>query len=392
MDKMRLASIDIFRALTMLLMIWVNDFWSLKNIPKWLEHASATEDYMGFSDVIFPLFLFIVGLSIPLAIENRLKKGDSRNEIGKHILIRTLSLLFIGFYMVNAETIHQSTSIGMISWRLLMAAAIGLIWMNWKRSPIPEKWHRPLQLLGWIIFALLAYSYKGGEDGAQWMQPQWWGILGLIGWAYGLNAFIYLFSQGKMNLMIALWLALILLSVISHSDYAFNGQGFIKHFSALYTGTIPAFTAAGVVATLLLVKFRENKAQIIHMVFIVIGLGCIVLGLLSRPIWGISKIQATPSWLGICTGIGFLGFSFLFFLADQKQRTSWAKVIAPAGTATLTCYMLPYFIYPFYSYFGWKLPKLLNSGILGLSISMCFAFLVVILTGLLEKKGFKLKL
>ena len=65
---MRLASIDVFRALTMLLMIWVNDFWSLTGVPKWLQHASATEDYMGFSDVIFPLFLFIVGLSLPLAI------------------------------------------------------------------------------------------------------------------------------------------------------------------------------------------------------------------------------------------------------------------------------------------------------------------------------------
>ena len=66
---MRIASIDILRALTMLLMIWVNDFFTLIDIPKWLTHASATEDYMGFSDVIFPLFLFIVGLSIPFAIE-----------------------------------------------------------------------------------------------------------------------------------------------------------------------------------------------------------------------------------------------------------------------------------------------------------------------------------
>ena len=54
---MRLASIDILRALTMVFMIWVNDFWTLIDIPKWLTHASATEDYMGFSDVIFPLFL-----------------------------------------------------------------------------------------------------------------------------------------------------------------------------------------------------------------------------------------------------------------------------------------------------------------------------------------------
>jgi predicted acyltransferase len=38
MDK-RIASIDILRALTMVLMIFVNDLWSLKNIPEWLEHV-----------------------------------------------------------------------------------------------------------------------------------------------------------------------------------------------------------------------------------------------------------------------------------------------------------------------------------------------------------------
>ena len=52
---MRLASIDILRALTMVLMIWVNDFWTLSNVPKWLMHATANEDYLGFSDIIFPV-------------------------------------------------------------------------------------------------------------------------------------------------------------------------------------------------------------------------------------------------------------------------------------------------------------------------------------------------
>ncbi|HIF84504.1 MAG TPA: DUF1624 domain-containing protein, partial [Flavobacteriaceae bacterium] len=62
-NYMRFASIDILRAITMVLMIWVNDFWTLTNVPKWLKHANAVEDYLGFSDIIFPLFLFIVGLS-----------------------------------------------------------------------------------------------------------------------------------------------------------------------------------------------------------------------------------------------------------------------------------------------------------------------------------------
>ena len=77
----RLASIDVFRALTMLLMIFVNDLGTLTNIPLWLEHTRAEEDGMGLADTVFPAFLFIVGLSIPFAIGNRWAKGVSQNKI-----------------------------------------------------------------------------------------------------------------------------------------------------------------------------------------------------------------------------------------------------------------------------------------------------------------------
>lgn len=389
---MRLASIDVFRALTMVFMIWVNDFWSLTGIPKWLKHASATEDYMGFSDVIFPLFLFIVGLSLPLAIDNRREKGNSTGEIAKHVLERTISLLFIGFFMVNSETLHSSTILGPPVWKLLMALAISLVWMNWKRSPMPVLWHTPLKALGWILFGLLAYFYRGGSEGELGMEPQWWGILGLIGWAYGLNGFVYLYAGKKLVGMAALWILLSGLSMASHSPFAIPDMGALRHLSPLYTGTTPAFTTAGIVATLLLRKFNKENTSFIYPVLIGLGLVNVILGMLTRPIWGISKIQATYPWLAICTGLGFLVFALLHFLVDDKQKKDWAKWIAPAGTATLTCYMLPYFIYPFYSITGWKFPEALNAGLVGLTLSMGFALCVVLLTGFFEKKGFKLKL
>ncbi len=103
----RLKSIDILRALTMLLMIFVNDLWSLNDIPEWLGHKAADVDGMGLADVVFPAFLFIVGLSIPFAINARLKKGDSRKLILRHIIERTLALLIMGVFMVNLENIDK---------------------------------------------------------------------------------------------------------------------------------------------------------------------------------------------------------------------------------------------------------------------------------------------
>ena len=71
-------TIDILRAVTMLLMIFVNDLWTLTNIPEWLGHTALYEDGMGLADVVFPAFLFIVGLSIPHAIRARFQKGETK--------------------------------------------------------------------------------------------------------------------------------------------------------------------------------------------------------------------------------------------------------------------------------------------------------------------------
>jgi len=390
---MRIASIDILRALTMLLMIWVNDFWSLTGVPKWLSHAAASEDYMGFSDIIFPLFLFIVGLSIPLAIENRMAKNESKSTILKHILIRSLSLLLIGFFMVNWETSHyDSIPGGNQLWGLLMAIAVSLIWMNWKRSPVPEKWHLPLQVLGFAILVLLAVIYRGGPVGEYGMRTQWWGILGLIGWAYAYNALVYLYSKGNIYILAVSWLVMNVLAVLKFTDMAIEGGEFMSNFSALYSGTVPAFTAAGVLATMIFKELSKKKANTAYMLIIALGMINMAYGLGTRPIWGISKIQGTPSWLALCTGIGFLLFAVLYYIADVRGKVNWAKIIAPAGTATLTCYMVPYYVYSIRGLTGIRFPDFMNASILGLVISMIFAFAVVIFTGKMEKMGYKLKL
>ncbi|WP_103867590.1 DUF5009 domain-containing protein [Aquimarina sp. I32.4] len=390
---MRIASIDILRALTMVLMIWVNEFWSLINIPKWLKHASASEDYMGFSDIIFPLFLFIVGLSIPYAIQHRLAKKESRLLIAKHIVIRSISLLLIGVFMVNYESAyHESIFLGKYVWCILMATAVVLIWMNWKRSPVPQKWHIYFQITGFLILIFLAVIYKGGSQGENWMETHWWGILGLIGWAYIINALIYLYSKNSISVMVIAWILFNVLSVLNQTHDGIFRNDVTRIFSTLYSGTIPAFTTAGVVATLTFKKLSKDNIKWCYVLLISLGVANIAYGLLTRSYWGISKIQGTPSWLAICTGIGFFMFVLLYYIADVKKQTGWATVIGAAGTATLTCYMIPYFLYPLYNITGLKLPDFLNTSIIGLLVSFGFALLVVFFTGWLERKGYKLKL
>ena len=72
----RIRSIDVFRGITILVMIFVNDVAGVSGIPGWMKHKPADADAMTFVDVVFPAFLFIVGMSLPFAINSRLAKGD----------------------------------------------------------------------------------------------------------------------------------------------------------------------------------------------------------------------------------------------------------------------------------------------------------------------------
>jgi predicted acyltransferase len=128
----RLISIDAFRALIMILMIFVNDLWTLVGIPSWLEHVSAETDGMGLADIVFPAFLFIVGLSVPYAIQSRKKKGDNNVRIFLHILSRTIALLVMGLFLVNAESYSDHAQVPRGIWMILLIVAFFLIWLDYK--------------------------------------------------------------------------------------------------------------------------------------------------------------------------------------------------------------------------------------------------------------------
>ena len=163
----RLKSIDILRALTMLLMIFVNDLWSLSGIPGWLEHKPADVDGLGLADVVFPAFLFIVGLSIPFAINARVKKGDSRVMILRHIIERTLALLIMGVFMVNLENIDRTATLtSKPAWQILMTLAFFLIW-NVYRGKVPGRISPMLmKTVGWMVLLFLALIYKAPDQGS----------------------------------------------------------------------------------------------------------------------------------------------------------------------------------------------------------------------------------
>lgn len=374
----RLISIDALRAVIMVLMIFVNDLWSLVNIPDWLGHVSADTDGMGLADIVFPAFLFIVGLSIPYAIRSRKNKGHSTLKIFFHITERTVALLIMGVFLVNTESYAQDALLLPQVWMILLILAFFLIWMDYKDPS--RLLVRILRGAGILLLIVLALVYKSNEGiGPTAMKTHWWGILGLIGWAYFISSCVFLFSKGKLLVQILAFLILLALCSAASLDWQTPNGG------------IPAFSMAGVVASLCYRQLTpRNKYFWISLSFFAIIL--ILFGLLTRPLWGISKIHETPSWVGICSGVSIICFLLLVFIMDIKGKTAWYKPIKPAGTSTLTAYLLPYIHYAILGIFSLQLPVLLRTGALGLGKSLLYALLIVIITGLLEKKNLRLKI
>ncbi len=150
----RVLSIDIFRGLTILTMIFVNDVAGVRNIPDWMKHFPPAGDGMTFVDLVFPAFLFIVGMSIPFAIEKRRRLAESTASVWKHILIRTAGLLTLGVFMVNIHGFNEASA-GMSRnvWELLMFVSAVLVWNAYPLEHGAR--HTVYRVLRWIGAASL---------------------------------------------------------------------------------------------------------------------------------------------------------------------------------------------------------------------------------------------
>lgn len=388
----RIATIDILRALTMVLMIFVNDLWSLTNIPAWLGHVEQGVDGIGLADVVFPAFLFIVGLSIPFAIENRRKKGDSDAGLVKHVLWRTLALLVMGVFLVNGETINAAaTGMPRYVWGPLCCLSFILIWNTYPKTanPILVNGGRVIAILTLITLAII---YRGGPDEAiNYFGPKWWGILGLIGWAYLVSGLVAVFAKDNFFFILGAWIFFSVLSMVSHAGLLPGFLSFIP--SAISGGTLVGLTLGGVATSMIFRRFRLQKDDKgLTITLVVMAAGLAGLSVLTRPYWGLAKLGATPAWLFLCSAFTILGFLIIYWIADVYRKENWFNIVKPAGTATLLCYLIPYFAYFTTRALGISLPEFMLSGGVGLLKSFLFALLCVFITGALIRAGVRMKL
>jgi predicted acyltransferase len=393
-NKTRILAIDIMRGLTLFLMLFVNDLY-VPGVPEWLGHTKADFDGMGLADWVFPGFLFMVGLSIPYAINARRKKGDNTRKILLHVLGRSVSLLIIGVLMVNIGRLNPEMSgISKNIWAILVYVCIFLIWNQYKRAKLPKWVPWVLQMAGIAgLVGLVSIFRAGTAEDPGWIQPGWWGILGMIGWGYLTASLTYLLVRGNLLYASLAWIAFIGLNILSQAGMT-SFLDFLKPvFSVIISGNTPSIVLAGLVAGIFL---KESPMPVERKVWVYLILGAVALlsGYILRNWFIISKIYGTPSWAMICNGISLWVFALLLFTVDLKGQSRWANWFKIAGQNSLTTYLAPDILY--YSIWMLSLPvffyKQDTSQLLAVMGSVVWAFAMIGFANMLSKIHIHLKL
>ncbi|MEJ6007645.1 DUF5009 domain-containing protein [Paucibacter sp. AS339] len=391
----RILSIDAMRALTVLVMVMVNQWHGVIGLPQWMSHMPATADAMTFVDAVFPSFLFIVGMSIPFALQQRFKAGDSWLQVQGHVLLRAAGLVLIGFFMVNAEGGFHAPSMALPIdlWGLLCYVAAFLLWGSVSGG---NNFAKPWRLAGLLLFALLAGFYRGGETGQGGMTPQWWGILGLIGWAYLIATAGYQAVRGSLAgllggvaLCTAYFVASRLPSVAASPGLSllFSQDGHVVHASIVLCGVMTA-----------MIFFKEDKgrspaARSARFAW-ALGLALLLalVATLLRPEYKISKIYATPSWALYSAAASVLIFAALYLWIDVMGRKLWPALLAPVAANPLLAYLIPFVLNGLMHLAGWEWPLFLRSGGAGILFGAVYSLAVALLVKHLAARGLRLSI
>jgi predicted acyltransferase len=307
----RLTSLDLFRGATIAAMILVNNpgndhaYWPL-------EHA----EWNGWTptDLIFPFFLFIVGVSLVFSSESRLSKGDSRTSLLRHTFRRAVIIFAIGLGL---------------NWLVALASGSGLripgvlqrIGICYLAASILYLYVRPRTRA--LIVAALLIGY--------WILMRFVPVPGL-----GVPGRDVPFLHPDANLgayldrkfLIHLWGTGTRLYEITRDP-----EGFLSTLPAIATALLGVFTAEWLRS--------ERKPQNKALGMLVFG----VIGLVLGKTWGIwfpiNKKLWTSSFVLFTAGFALVCLALCYWATDIKRwRGAWTRPFLIFGRNAITAYVI----------------------------------------------------
>ena len=318
----RLMSLDVFRGATIASMILVNNPGTWSAMYKPLDHA----EWHGwtFTDLIFPFFLWIVGVAIPLSTARRLEQGQSRRELLLHALRRAVIIFALGFFL-NSFSLMLDASL----WRDGFAA-----WFHHYATHVRVP--GVLQRIG-ICYFITMLIFLGA------------GIRGQLIWMGGL--------------LIGYWVLMIVGPLLGcgtgglevHGNFAeyidnlvLNGKVIGIH---VWSGgktwdpegvfsTVPAIATClfGVMTGHVL---RSKQTPETRTAWLFVGGNLLLFAGVVMDVWlPINKKLWTSSYSVFMAGMAMNCFAVCYWLVDVQGWRKWAKPFAIYGMNAITVFML----------------------------------------------------
>ncbi|CAI2769345.1 acyltransferase family protein [Flavobacterium collinsii] len=337
MTRERLISLDVFRGLTILLMTIVNNPGDWGHVYAPLLHS----EWHGCTptDLVFPFFIFIMGVAIPLAMPTKSWDNTTFNKI----LVRSLRMLCLGIFFnyFGKIQLFGLEGIPLLIGRLIITIAVGYALMGNFSSRIKN-------ILAFsILFIYLFLAYSGIEAYHDVRLP---GVLQRIAIVYFVVSLLYLKTSQKTQvitgivLLLGYWAIMTLLPVpgigAANLDKETNLASWLDGVlleGHMYRGTI-TWDPEGVLSTIpsivngiiglligqVLQREISKKQRAAKMA--IAGIALIIVGLLWNIVFPINKSLWTSSYVLYTTGLGTTCLAFLYYIIDIAEYKKGFKL------------------------------------------------------------------
>jgi predicted acyltransferase len=349
----RLTALDAFRGMTIALMILVNTPGTWEHVYAPLLHAP----WNGWTptDLVFPFFLFIVGVSLYFSF----KKFDHQltSKATEKILMRTAAIFLVGL-LLNAFPNHLKAH------GVLWQAIFYTLLATWLSMPLWKDKVKAslLRSIEWICLLGLIGLFLFTLDGNK---LRILGVLQRIALAFGLGAFICLLFKGRaliyvlISILVGYWLIMIGFGDLTLEgnfqrivDLAILGDAHMYHGYIDKTGSKIAFDPEGLLSTLpsvgnvilgflagKIISDNKDQKQAVFQLFLY-GFPLLLLAYLWNPFFPINKPIWSSSYVLHTCGLGMIILGFSLYFLDIKGKTKWAQPFVVFGLNPLFIYAL----------------------------------------------------
>jgi len=363
----RLLSLDVFRGITILGMILVNNPGSWSYVYPPLLHAN----WHGITptDLIFPFFLFIVGVAITFSIQKQVDIGKSKAEVIQKAGLRSLIIFLLGLFLAGFPYFGGSEMPEpRIFWYVFLLAHVPFALLireitRQKRAKVTYAKRTQLIWTGILLFFTVLTLVVGLPyfDLSSLRIP---GVLQRIALVYIVSVVVFLYFGWKNQilllgaLLIVYWLLMTWVPVpgvgaanlepetnlgawldrtLLSTDHlwsqskVWDPEGLLSTIPAVGTGIL------GMLAGALLRSDREEAEKTVWL--FVVGSLCMLIGLTWDLVFPVNKKLWTSSYVLYSGGLAMFFLAICYWVIDVKGYKQWTPAFAAYGVNAITVFV-----------------------------------------------------